>query len=1063
MDELEQTEIREDVNHLKGKMTKILEILQALANRNDGNPLVDEGVPQNTLVHPMGVVSHIYTNYQEGKAQQFPPYGLPPGYTPPIDIHLPNNNTLVVATNPQHGTGEFPQVQPSPLTSGFPGSSLQGKSTEANPVMLNIHHEPRPLESNHSQEKWQALEERLRVVEGGNNYGFDASDLCLVFDVIIPPKFKLPEFEKYKGTACPKNHLIMYCRKMGFCAHDEKLLIHFFQDSLTRASLSWYMHLERAHISSWKDLVDAFLKQYKYNLDMAPDRIQLQNMTKRGNETFKEYAQRWRELASQVESPLSEKEMVTMFINTLQPPFYDKMIGSISSKISDLVIIGERVEMGLKSGKIASSYTGLNNTKKLSACANKKKEEEGHFVASNPANPSFVRHSYAAATPQITSTLSQHLQGNQDSYESQGKNYRGRKSVHFDPIPMTYAELLPHLVSNSMVALCPKKTIEPPYPKGYDSNSVCDYHSGAVGHSTENCLALKFKVHDLLKVGWLNFKENEPSVKNNPLPVHGGPIVNAIEENHQLIKEVEKIKAPMGLIFSELCKFGLIQGNADVKARCNFHLNEDHSIEECNEFKKELQKLINMGTIQIGRWEKDDGMIATQSEEKLGITIPKPLVIHFTKEESMNAPGDLRTLIVQIPSPFSYKDNKAVPWNYNVEVHLAKQKDKDVSSSKTTAVTNVSGIGMTRNDRICSPGKSQREMRVVFEKAYTDKEEKKVENEKVENEVSNEEAQEFLKIIKQSEYKIVDQLNHTPTRISLLSLLMNSESHRKLLMKILNEAHVTHDITVDKFGGIINNITTNNHLTFTDDELPTEGRGHNKALHISVMCIDHIISRVLIDNGSSLNVISKSTLAKLPCDGTYMRPSPMVVRAFDGSRREVMGEIDLPIQIGPVTFEITFHVMDIVPAYSCLLGRPWIHSAGVVPSTLHQKLKYMINDQLVIVSGEGDLLVSNFSTTPYVETTKDALETAFQTLEIVDTAYVETTPIEPHMSNTAIMVAKFMLSRGHHLWHGLGKDEEGLKEPVELPENRDKWGLGYKPTRDDKRKLVKEKKEKRLA
>ncbi|XP_073222404.1 uncharacterized protein [Cicer arietinum] len=671
----------------------------------------------------------------------------------------------------------------------------EGKSTEAKPVMLNIHHESRPLESNQSQEKWQALEERLRVVEGGNNYGFDASDLCLVSDVIIPPKFKLPEFDKYKGTTCPKNHLIMYCRKMGFCAHDEKLLIHFFQDSLTGASLSWYMHLERAHISSWKDLVDAFLKHYKYNLDMAPDRIQLQNMTKRGNETFKEYAQRWRELASQVEPPLSEKEMVTMFINTLQPPFYDKMIGSVSSNFSDLVIIGERVEMGLKSGKIASGYTGLNNTKKLPVDANKKKEEESHFVVSNPANPSFVRRPYPAATSQISGTLNQHLQGNQDSYESQGKNYRGRKFVHFDPIPMTYAELLPHL--------------------------------------------------------------------NNPLPVHGGPIVNAIEENHQVIREVEKIKAPMGLIFSELCKFGLIQGNADVKARCNFHLNEDHSIEECNEFKKELQKLINMGTIQIGRWEKDDGMIATQSEEKLGITIPKPLVIHFTKEESMNVPGDLRTLIVQIPSPFSYKDNKAVPWNYNVEVHLAKQKDKDVSSSKTTAVTNVSGIGgMTRNDRICSPGKSQREMRVVFEKAYTDKEEKKVENEKVENEVSNEEAQEFLKIIKQSEYKIVDQLNHTPTRISLLSLLMNYESHRKLLMKILNEAHVTHDITVDKFGGIINNITANNHLTFTDDELPTEGRGHNKALHISVMCLDHIMSRVLIDNGSSLNVISKSTLAK---------------------------------------------------------------------------------------------------------------------------------------------------------------------------------------------------------
>ncbi|XP_073222384.1 uncharacterized protein [Cicer arietinum] len=345
MDELEQTEIREDVNQLKGQMTKILEILQALGNRSDGNPLVDERVPQNTLVRPTDVTPHLHTNYQEGKAQKFPPYGLPPGYTPPIETHLPNNNTLVVATNPQHGTGEFPQVQPSPLTSGFPSSSSQGKSTEAMPMMLNIHHESRSLESNQSQEKWQPLEERLIVIEGGNNYGFDASDLCLVSDVIIPPKFKMPEFSKYKGTTFPKNHLII----------------------LPGASLSWYMHLERAHISYWKDLVDAFLKKYKYNLYMAPDRMQLQNMRKRDNETFKEYAQRWRELASQVEPPLSEKEMVTMFINTLQPPFYDKMIGSVSSNFSDLVIIGERVEMGLKSGKISSGYTGLNSTKKV-AC-----------------------------------------------------------------------------------------------------------------------------------------------------------------------------------------------------------------------------------------------------------------------------------------------------------------------------------------------------------------------------------------------------------------------------------------------------------------------------------------------------------------------------------------------------------------------------------------------------------------------------------------------------------------------------------------------------------------------
>jgi len=84
---------------------------------------------------------------------------------------------------------------------------------------------------------------------------------------------------------------------------------------------------------------------------MAPDRLQLQNMSKKGNETFKEYAQRWRELAAQVEPPFHDKEMVTMFTGTLQSPFYEHMVGSVSSNFANIVIIGERIELGLKTGK----------------------------------------------------------------------------------------------------------------------------------------------------------------------------------------------------------------------------------------------------------------------------------------------------------------------------------------------------------------------------------------------------------------------------------------------------------------------------------------------------------------------------------------------------------------------------------------------------------------------------------------------------------------------------------------------------------------------------------------
>ena len=57
-------------------------------------------------------------------------------------------------------------------------------------------------------------------------------------------------------------------------------------------------------------------------------------------------------------------------------------------------------------------------------------------------------------------------------------------------------------------------------------------------------------------------------------------------------------------------------------------------------------------------------------------------------------------------------------------------------------------------------------------------------------EVSLEDASEFLHIIQQSEFKVIEQLNKTPARVSLMELLMSSEPHWALLVKVLNEAHV---------------------------------------------------------------------------------------------------------------------------------------------------------------------------------------------------------------------------------------------------------------------------------
>ena len=98
----------------------------------------------------------------------------------------------------------------------------------------------------------------------------------------------------------------------------------------------------------------------------------------------------------------------------------------------------------------------------------------------------------------------------------------------------------------------------------------------------------------------------------------------------------------------------------------------------------------------------------------------------------------------------------------------------------------------------------------------------------------------------------------------------------------------------------------------------------------------------------------------------------MVVRAFDGTKREVLGNIQLPIQVGPSIFDSEFIVMDINPSYNCLLGRPWIHMAGAVPSTLHQKVKFAVEESLITVVAEEDMIAIK----------EDATECSFRSFEV---------------------------------------------------------------------------------
>ena len=68
------------------------------------------------------------------------------------------------------------------------------------------------------------------------------------------------------------------------------------------------------------------------------------------------------------------------------------------------------------------------------------------------------------------------------------------------------------------------------------------------------------------------------------------------------------------------------------------------------------------------------------------------------------------------------------------------------------------------------------------------------------------------------------------------------------------------------------------------------------------------------------------------------------IYGFTATGTHPMGKIKLKCQIGDLTFKVKCYVIDADTLYNLLLGWPWIHLNSIIPSTLHQVMKYVDRD-----------------------------------------------------------------------------------------------------------------------
>ena len=190
-----------------------------------------------------------------------------------------------------------------------------------------------------------------------------------------------------------------------------------------------------------------------------------------------------------------------------------------------------------------------------------------------------------------------------------------------------------------------------------------------------------------------------------------------------------------------------------------------------------------------------------------------------------------------------------------------------------------------------------------------------------------------------------------------------------------------------------------NVIAFIDDEIPSGRRENTKALYITIRCKGYTLLRALLDNESSVNVIPMATLSCLLVDLSHMRKTHLVVCAFDGTRKEVIGNMELPIQIGP------------------------IHMVGAVPSTFHQKLKFMVEEQLISVAAEEDIVATLTTSNSYINVDENSIECSFQSFKVVNDSFIREGKkiLTPRMSKITKMEVKQIVGKGARAGIGLGK------------------------------------------
>ena len=175
---------------------------------------------------------------------------------------------------------------------------------------------------------------------------------------------------------------------------------------------------------------------------------------------------------------------------------------------------------------------------------------------------------------------------------------------------------------------------------------------------------------------------------------------------------------------------------------------------------------------------------------------------------------------------------------------------------------------------------------------------------------------------------------------------------------------------------------------------------------------------------------------------------------------------------------ILFHVVNVPPTYNLLLGRTWIHNANAVPSTLHQCIKWSKGGMITTVLGEDpeerlpQPMIPRPTFTADIPSIREADEINLsESLDMLKLKEVQPTesvtavtqwqgphffklggrldctsfqdhPLFPQFSKTK-RGFDLLIKHGYQPFRGLGRNEDGILEPIVPTWHIEGTGLGF--------------------